>query len=391
MRTEPILAPSGILLPAGGYPVTVLGAGRIGRAIAGMLAATGDYAVTIADRDGSALAGLPDNVQAIATDASEVPVCAQLLAGAGAVLNALPFHAAVSVATVAADMGVHYFDLTEDVESTRAIRALAAGARSVLMPQCGLAPGFIGVAGHALARRFLDADGELCELRMRVGALPRYPSNALKYNLTWSTEGLINEYCNPCEAIVDGRRVEVPALEGLEHFALDGVEYEAFHTSGGLGTLPETLAGRARQVDYKSIRYPGHNAVMKLLLDDLRLRERRDWLRELFDSAIPQTGQDVVVVFATATGRMPDRQGRPGPLIQDAFSARIGGVGTGAAHLNAIQLTTAAGICTALDMVVSGLLPQSGFVHQEDMRLDDFLANRFGRHYTCHPLQEAMV
>ncbi|MBY4898282.1 saccharopine dehydrogenase family protein [Cupriavidus sp. AU9028] len=391
MRTEPILATLAGLSSASLFPVTVLGAGRIGRAIAGMLAATGDYAVTIADRDGSALAGLPDNVRAIATDAADPGACAQLLAGAGAVLNALPFHVAVPVATVAADMGVHYFDLTEDVGSTRAIRALAADARSVLMPQCGLAPGFIGVVGHALARRFLDAGGELRALRMRVGALPRYPSNALKYNLTWSTEGLINEYCNPCEAIIDGRRVEVPALEGLEHFALDGVEYEAFHTSGGLGTLPETLAGRARQVDYKSIRYPGHNAVMKLLLDDLRLRERRDWLRELFDSAIPQTGQDVVVVFATATGRLPDRHGRPGPLVEEAFSARIGGVGTGAGHLNAIQLTTAAGICTALDMVVAGQLPQSGFVHQEQMRLDAFLANRFGRHYTCHPLQEAMV
>ncbi|MBH9710728.1 saccharopine dehydrogenase family protein, partial [Burkholderia contaminans] len=84
----------------------------------------------------------------------------------------------------------------------------------------------------------------LLDLRMRVGALPRYPSNSLRYNLTWSTEGLINEYCNPCEAIVDGQLTSVPALEGYETFALDGVEYEAFNTSGGLGTLPATLLGR---------------------------------------------------------------------------------------------------------------------------------------------------
>ena len=81
---------------------------------------------------------------------------------------------------------------------------------------------------------------------MRVGALPVFPTNALKYNLTWSTDGLINEYCNPCESIRDGELIEVPALEELEAFSLDGVEYEAFNTSGGLGTLCETLKARWR-------------------------------------------------------------------------------------------------------------------------------------------------
>ena len=66
---------------------------------------------------------------------------------------------------------------------------------------------------------------------MRVGALPAFPTNALKYNLTWSVDGLINEYCNPCEAIHDGQQIEVLPLEGLEHFSLDGTEYEAFNTS----------------------------------------------------------------------------------------------------------------------------------------------------------------
>src|SRR5690606_36797750 len=156
--------------------------------------------------------------------------------------------------------------------------------------------------------------------------------------LTWSTEGLINEYCNPCEAIVDGRRVEVPALVGLESFALDGIEYESFHTSGGLGTLPETLAGRARHVDYKSIRYPGHCAVIKLLLDDLQLREARDWLRGIFDSAIPLTEQNVVVVLASATGRTAGEEGRLGPLTQASFPARIGDAEGEHGHLNAIPL-----------------------------------------------------
>jgi len=373
------------------WQVVVLGAGKIGRTIAIMLHDSGDYRVRLVDRDPARLQGLPAGIACEPGDpagSADSAACAALLAGADAVLNALPFHAAIGVATEAARQGVHYFDLTEDVAATQAIRRLADGARAVLMPQCGLAPGFIGVVGHDLAQRFLGEGGQLLELRMRVGALPRYPSNALKYNLTWSTEGLINEYCNPCEAIVDGRRVEVPALEGLESFSLDGVEYEAFNTSGGLGTLPETLAGRARQVDYKSIRYPGHCAVMKLLLNDLRLRERRDWLREIFESAIPVTQQDVVIVFASATGYPAPGAAAGMPLTQASFSARIGGRQTAAGHLNAIQLTTAAGICAALDLVAQGVLPQSGFVRQETMALDDFLGNRFGQHYRSHPLQE---
>ncbi|WP_354681492.1 saccharopine dehydrogenase C-terminal domain-containing protein [Cupriavidus plantarum] len=372
-------------------PVVVLGAGNIGRIIATMLHDTGDYRVTLVDRDASRLRGLDDAIVVRTADPTDAAACAALLTGATAVLNALPFHAAVGVATVAARLGVHYFDLTEDVAATHAIGALAEGARAVLMPQCGLAPGFIGVVGHDLARQFLDG-GELLDLRMRVGALPRYPDNALKYNLTWSTEGLINEYCNPCEAIVDGRRVELPALEGLESFAVDGIEYEAFNTSGGLGTLPETLAGRARHVDYKSIRYPGHCAQMKLLLNDLRLRERRDWLRDIFERAIPVTEQDVVIVFASATGYRGGNTGSAkGPLTQASFSARIGGMDTPQGHVNAIQLTTAAGICTALDLVIQGELPQAGFVRQEAIPLDRFLANRFGQHYAHHPLRETIA
>ena len=350
--------------------ITILGAGHIGFAMALLLQQAGDYDILVVDRDPARLAevaALGVSTQ-LATDDASLQTA---IDGRFAVLNALPFHRAVPVATLCAAAGVHYFDLTEDVASTQAIRALAANARSVLMPQCGLAPGFIGIVGNDLARRF----DTLHTLRMRVGALPRYPQGALRYNLTWSTEGLINEYCNPCEAIVDGVRTTVPALEGLETFALDGVEYEAFNTSGGLGTLTETLAGKARQVDYQSIRYPGHNAILKLLLNDLRLRDRRDLLKDILETAIPTTDQDVIVVFATASGL------KGGRLVQDSYSARIIGTQVAGHTLSAIQLTTAAGICTALDPVAQGRLPQRGFVGQESVLLADFLANRFGVAY----------
>ena len=356
--------------------ITILGAGHIGFAMALLLQQAGDYDILVVDRDPARLAevaALGVSTQ-LATDDASLQTS---IDGRFAVLNALPFHRAVPVATLCAAAGVHYFDLTEDVASTQAIRALAANARSVLMPQCGLAPGFIGIVGNDLARRF----DTLHTLRMRVGALPRYPQGALRYNLTWSTEGLINEYCNPCEAIVDGVRTTVPALEGLETFALDGVEYEAFNTSGGLGTLTETLAGKARQVDYQSIRYPGHNAILKLLLNDLRLRDRRDLLKDILETAIPTTDQDVIVVFATASGL------KVGRLVQDSYSARIIGTQVAGHTLSAIQLTTAAGICTALDLVAQGRLPQRGFVGQEALGQGDFLANRFGVAYAGERLK----
>ena len=356
--------------------ITILGAGHIGFAMALLLQQAGDYDILVVDRDPARLAevaALGVSTQ-LATDDASLQTA---IDGRFAVLNALPFHRAVPVATLCAGAGVHYFDLTEDVASTQAIRALAANARSVLMPQCGLAPGFIGIVGNDLARRF----DTLHTLRMRVGALPRYPQGALRYNLTWSTEGLINEYCNPCEAIVDGVRTTVPALEGLETFALDGVEYEAFNTSGGLGTLTETLAGKARQVDYQSIRYPGHNAILKLLLNDLRLRDRRDLLKDILETAIPTTDQDVIVVFATASGL------KGGRLVQDSYSARIIGTQVAGHTLSAIQLTTAAGICTALDLVAQGRLPQQGFGGQEAVGLGDFLANRFGVAYAGERLK----
>ena len=351
-------------------PITILGAGHIGCAMALLLQQSGDYDILVVDRDPVRLAEVATlgiSTRLATNDAS----LQAAIDGRFAVLNALPFHRAVAVATLCAHAGVHYFDLTEDVASTQAIRTLAANARSVLMPQCGLAPGFIGIVGNDLARRF----DTLHTLRMRVGALPRYPQGALRYNLTWSTEGLINEYCNPCEAIVDGVRTTVPALEGLETFALDGVEYEAFNTSGGLGTLTETLAGKARQVDYQSIRYPGHNAILKLLLNDLRLRDRRDLLKDILETAIPTTDQDVSVVFAAAAGL------KGGRLVQDSYSARIVGTQVAGHTLSAIQLTTAAGICTALDLVAQGKLPQQGFVGQESVALADFLSNRFGSAY----------
>ncbi|EKF60098.1 dehydrogenase [Agrobacterium albertimagni AOL15] len=353
--------------------ITIIGAGKIGGAIARMLAETGDYAVTVADRSAEQLAKLDTHsaVKTLELDISDATAIDAALAGQFAVLSAAPFHLTGAIAESAARTATHYLDLTEDVATTRKVEELARGARSAFIPQCGLAPGFISIVANDLTKHFDTLD----TVRMRVGALPQYPSNALNYNLTWSTDGLINEYIEPCEAIVEGKLTIVPAMEEREEFSLDGVTYEAFNTSGGLGTLAKTLEGRVRTMNYRTIRYPGHQAIIKALLNDFNLKNRRDVLKDLFENALPATMQDVVVVFVTVCGW------KDGRYLQETCANKVYAGVVAGKKMSAIQITTAAGICTVLDLLADGTLPQAGFVRQEEIELPAFLANRFGRVY----------
>lgn len=353
--------------------VMLVGGGKIGVAITEFLTGTGEYKVTVADRDAASLERMPKNDRVTLKEVSVTDEAAfgKAVEGHDAVLTATPYNLTPLVATAAKKAGAHYLDLTEDVESTRAIRKLAEGADTAFIPQCGLAPGFIGIVAHDLTQKF----EKLRDVNMRVGALPQFPHNALKYNLTWSTDGVINEYCNPCESIRDGVTVEVPALEELEHFSLDGAEYEAFNTSGGLGTLCETLEGKVENMNYKTVRYPGHCDIMKMLVRDLRLGQRRDIMKDVLENALPITYQDVVMVFVTVAGW------QDGLLTQESYAKKIYAQKINGRLMSAIQITTAAGICASTDLLFEGKLPQAGFVRQEQTVLADYLANRFGQYY----------
>jgi saccharopine dehydrogenase-like NADP-dependent oxidoreductase len=350
----------------------LLGAGKIGETITHFLQSSGDYTLTVADQDASRLAPMAAlGASTVRCEFGDPAALRGLIRGHEYVVSASPFHLTPAIAAAAVDVGAHYFDLTEDVESTRRVKALAATAKTALVPQCGLAPGFISILAYAMARKF----DSLRDVQMRVGALPVYPTNALKYNLTWSTDGLINEYCNPCEAISDGRLHETLALEEVEAFSLDGIAYEAFNTSGGLGTLCETLDGKVENLNYKTVRYPGHRDIVKMLIRDLRLGQRRGILKDVLEESVPMTHQDVVLVFVTVSGM------REGRLTQESFAKKIYSKTIGGKLYSAIQVTTAAGICAMVDMTRDGTLPAKGFVRQEEADLERFLANRFGQHY----------
>ncbi len=359
------------------HKVLVLGAGKIGALISGLLAESGAYQVWLADIDETAATAVArahglQGIQPLGLDASDAHALRSQLAShpVHAIVSSLPYHCNPAVAAAARDTGVHYFDLTEDVEVTRRVGALARAAASAFVPQCGLAPGFISIAGGELIRHF----DTLRSVRLRVGALPQHPHNVLKYSLTWSTEGLINEYGNPCEAVVDGRLLEVRPLEGQEEIEIDGTLYEAFNTSGGLGSLAQTAGDRCESMDYKTIRYPGHCAQMRLLMNDLKLNQDRGTLKRILENAVPQTLQDVVIVYAAVTGL------QHGELREENYVSKIYPQIIAGRLWSAIQVSTASGLCAVLDLVLTHRGRHRGLVTQESFRLPDILGNRFGQH-----------
>src|SRR5262249_36252606 len=195
-------------------------------------------------------------------------------------------------------------------------------------PQCGLAPGFVSNVAFDIAKGFEVLD----TVRLRVGALPQYPSNAINYNLTWSTDGVINEYCEACEAIVNGVRREVPPLEEREEFSVDGITYEAFNTSGGVGTLCDTLEGRVRTLNYLPILHRSHAPIMRSALNDVRLRDWRNVLRDILEYAVPTPLQDVVIIFVTVSGHKKCH------LVQEIYANNIYSRDVDGRTLSAIQI-----------------------------------------------------
>ena len=360
------------------HDILILGAGKIGSLIAGLLAESGDYRVQLADSragaaDEVAAAHGLDTIVAFQLDATDSEQLVKHVTSEKpvAVISSLPYFCNVAVAEMARAEGLHYFDLTEDVTVTEAVRGISEGAEQVFAPQCGLAPGFISIAAHELIKHF----DSLRSVKLRVGALPQHPNNVLKYSLTWSTDGIINEYGNLCKAIVDGEEVDVLPLEGLERIEIDGHRYEAFNTSGGLGSLAETYGGDVQTMNYKTIRYPGHCEQIRLLMNGLRLNQDRGTMKRILENAVPETLQDVVIIYAAVTGYQ-DGQFREENYVNKVYPQVVAG-----RLWSAIQITTAAGITSVVDLVLSNPSRFSGFVAQEQFELPDILNNRFGQYY----------
>jgi saccharopine dehydrogenase-like NADP-dependent oxidoreductase len=349
--------------------ILVLGLGKVGTLVAVLLSKR--YEVTAVDQQEPHY-NRRYSFTIVKADVSDEKQLSDLLLQNDAVVSALPYFLNKKVAQLAHDQGKHYFDLTEDVETTNFIRDLSKTAKGVMAPQCGLAPGFIGIVGADLAKRFT----KLRDIELRVGALPRYPNGLLAYSFTWSPAGVINEYLNDAEVIHNGQRKMVPSLDGIEYINIEGQEFEAFSTSGGLGTMCETFAGKVDTLNYKTIRYPGHGKLMKFLMYELILKHDKKALEDMLYNAKPPVREDVVYVYAVVEGWKEEK------LFREEYYKAFFPIQIDGEEWRAISWTTAASIAAVVEMVSDGLLPTQGFVKQEDISFDKFLATSNGSLYT---------
>lgn len=345
--------------------VLSLGLGKVGTLVGVLL--SNKFEVTGMDKQNPHYThAMPFNI--ITGDVSDLALMEQVMLDFDAVVSALPYFLNEPIARIAHKLGKHYFDLTEDVPTTNAIRKMSETATAVMAPQCGLAPGIIGIIGADLAKHF----DTLRSIELRVGALPKHPNGKMAYSFNWSAAGVVNEYINDAETIYNGRRKMVTSLQGEEIINIDGTSYEAFFTSGGLGTMCETYEGRVERLDYKTIRYPGHCDLMNFLINELHLKQDKTLLEKILTNAKPPVDDDVVLIYATAEGWKDERLGRKEfcrsyyPLNMNGYTWR------------AISWTTAASLVAVVEMVANGTLPAKGFIKQEEIPFDAFLQTQCG-------------
>lgn len=343
--------------------ILVIGLGKVGSLLA-----------TLLHENGYSITGLALNVEehfpfsVLESDLSDSEALQSLIKKHDGVVSCLPYHLNLDVAKAAHAAGRHYFDLTEDVPTTFGVRKLSENSKGIMAPQCGLAPGFIGIVGANLAK---DMD-KLRSIELRVGALPQNPSGILGYAFNWSPEGVVNEYLNDCEVIKDGRRAFVPSMEDREIIIVDGHQLEAFTTSGGLGTMCETFEGKVEKLNYKTMRYLGHCDLMRFFFNELHMRCKKKLAGEILVEAKPPVKDDVVLLHAAIEG-WKNKKLRRDEFVRSYYPKEIAGK-----TWNAISWTTASSACAVVEMVARGDLPETGFLKQEDIPLDSFFKTPTG-------------
>lgn len=297
-------------------------------------------------------------------DLSDEFVLNEIIKNVDGVLASTPFFLNKNIATLCNAHGVDYFDLTESVEVTEFVKTLN---NAKFVTQCGLAPGMVSIIANNLARQF----NEIENIEIRVGALPENSNNHIKYYRTWNTEGLINEYIHPCPAIKNGNLTLLEPLAETEQIMLNGAILEAATTSGGLGSLAETYIGKALNVNYKTLRYPGHWQMMKFLKNDLGLKENFDTYVKLFNTYVPQTDKDYVFILINVTGK-----------INGNYQIKQYSKIVNADTETAIQKTTAGGAMAVIDIWANGHIDDKrGWVKQEDLPFEKIWASQYSECY----------
>lgn len=294
--------------------ILVLGAGRMGYGAAyDLIHNSPDVtAVTIADFHGDLATNAAakigtDRIAAKQIDAGNYAAVVELFNGHDSVISCVNYWYNESLSKAAIETGANFCDLGGNnyvVDSQLALDAEAKAAGISIIPDCGLAPGMVSVLAMHGAKQFDSLD----EIHIRVGGLPQAPQPPLDYQLVFSVEGLINEYIEVARVIRDGQIVEVPSMTELESLSFAGFpSLEAFQTSGGTSTLPDTFLGKIKHLDYKTIRYAGHCDKFKTMIDlglcssdemvvDYQKVKPRKVFGDLLQKHLPADGPDYVLV-----------------------------------------------------------------------------------------------
>ena len=301
-------------------------------------------------------------------DAGETDRAAEILADYDACISAVTYRYNPGLTKAAIKAKTHFFDLggnNDVVASQFEMNDEAAEADVLVIPDCGLAPGMVSILAAAGIREF----DRVASLQIRVGGLPQNPRPPLDYQLVFSPEGLINEYWEPVVILEEGKKKTVNPMTGLEALEFDGIgELEAFYTSGGTSTLPDTYQGIVDFLDYKTIRYPGHCKIFKPMLEiglgsrsPVKVKgsevEPRAVFKKVLEKNLPHNEPDLVLVRLTFEGALA---GAPKKLVYEIIDRR-----DPRTELTAMMRTTAFPVAIIAWMACAGKIDKRGVIPQE--------------------------
>jgi lysine 6-dehydrogenase len=309
------------------------------------------------------------NARPLALDVHADTALASALAGVDVVISAVSYAVNERLARAAIDAGVHMCDMggnNDVVDRQLGMDESARTAGVTIVPNCGLAPGLINMLGMQGVRAFDTVES----VHLRVGGLPLHPRLPLQYQIVFSVEGLINEYVEPAEVIRGGRRVTVPSMADLESLSFPEpfTRVEAFNTSGGLSILPRLLEGTVDELDYKTVRYPGHCEKMRTLLElgfashepimiGNSIRTSRELFAELLRRKLDTGGPDVILARSTVTGTKAGVRARLVSELVDYYDEPTG--------MSAMMRTTAYPTSIIAQQLSHGVITRRGVLTPE--------------------------
>ncbi len=357
--------------------ILVLGAGRMAYGLVhDFLNVGGAQSVTIADQSAEALDRLADHfndkrISIKVCDVEDTSTLRPLFGNADGAVSAVPYNYNYALSKLAIETDTCFVDLGGNNDMVTKQFGLSDTAKEkgvALVPDCGLAPGMVSIITAHAAGELARVDS----VRIRVGGLPVNPDPPLNYALSFSVHGLINEYIEPAVILEDGRIKTVPSLTGAEEieFPRPFGLMEAFYTSGGVSTLPDTFENRISQLDYKTIRYPGHCHIMKAMVDlgfadssEIDLDGTRFVKRDLFETMLSESfkdtsaDDDVILLRVVAKG---NKRGAAKELRYQAIE-----YGDKHAGLTAMMRMTAFPAAIILQMLIGGKIKETGTLKQE--------------------------